>query len=383
MTKALKDFRPVYVVGIGLHPYQFMGPTPYVELGLTAVRGALTDAGISWPDVESVYTGTALIGMATSRIMLRHLGASGVPMTQVENASASGSSAVRQAVLDVASGMTDISLGMGVDKPAIPQFAPSKTGIKNLDDGLVEPVSHFALLAERYMNDFGATIEDFARVVVKNSANGALNENAQKRKARSIEDILTEEPLSGAITPRQCCPIGEGAAAVIVASEDAIERLGIDRSRAIRVASSSLTSEQVYENASNFDAELTRVTAEEAMADAGVKASELDIVEVHDAFAIEELFYAEAIGLAKPGEAPAMLKAGAFDIGGDVAVSPSGGLLCMGHPIGPTGAGQIAEVTRQLRGEAGPSQHAGAKVGMTHMVGIGAVCAVHILKNDN
>lgn len=383
MAKTLKDLRPVYVVGIGLHPYQFMSPTPYVALGLKAVRDALSDAGLKWKSVESVYHGTALLGMAPTRDMLRHLGATGIPMTQVENASASGSSAVRQAIFDVASGLAEVSLGMGVDKPDIPKFARTGTGIRTLDAGRVTPVTHFALLAERYMNNYSATPEDFARVVVKNSANAAHNENAQKRKPRSLDDVLEEDPLSGVITPRQCCPIGEGAAAVIVASEHAIERLGLDRARAVRVLSSALKTEQVYENASNFDAELTKLTTSEALADAGIKPSELDVVEVHDAFSIEELFYVEALGLAGPGEAPHMLKDGAFHIGGDVAVSASGGLLCMGHPVGPTGAGQIAEITRQLRGEAGPRQHRGAKTGLAHMVGVGAVCAVHVLQKGD
>jgi acetyl-CoA acetyltransferase len=105
-------------------------------------------------------------------------------------------------------------------------------------------------------------------------------------------------------------------------------------------------------------------------------------VELHDAFSVEEIFYLEAMGIANAGEAPAMLRAGAFDIGGDVAVSPSGGLLAMGHPIGPTGAGQIVEITRQLRGEAGVRQHPNARLGLAHMVGVGAVCVVHVLGRD-
>src|SRR5262249_30002900 len=164
---------------------------------------------------------------------------------------------------------------------------------------------------------------------------------------------------------------GEGAAAVIVASEDAIARLGLDRKRCIRVLSSAQRTEVVYAEASNFDAELTRQTTAQAIADAGIAARDLDVIELHDAFTVEEIFYLEAMGIAASGEAPAMLKAGAFDVGGDVAVSPSGGLLAMGHPIGPTGVGQIVEIARQLRGEAGVRQHAGAKLGLAHMVGVG------------
>jgi len=134
----------------------------------------------------------------------------------------------------------------------------------------------------------------------------------------------------------------------------------------------------VYQ-AENFDAALTRETTDIALRDAGITAHDLDVIELHDAFTVEELLYIEGMGLAPPGGAAAQLAEGQFDIGGRVAVSPSGGLLAMGHPIGPTGVGQICEVTAQLRGEAGPRQHPGARLGLAHMVGIGAVCLVHVL----
>jgi acetyl-CoA acetyltransferase len=177
----------------------------------------------------------------------------------------------------------------------------------------------------------------------------------------------------------QCCPIGEGAAAVLVASDEGIERLGISPERAVRVMASVQRSERVYRDAPDFDAELTRETIERAYVEAAIGPDDLDVIELHDAFTIEELLYLEAMGVCETGGAAAALARGDFDIGGRVAVSPSGGLLAMGHPIGPTGAGQIVEITRQLRGEAGPRQHPGAKVGLAHMVGVGAVCVVHVL----
>ncbi len=382
MSKTLSELRPVYVIGTGLHRYQRMSETPYPVLGLTAVRQALKDAGIAWQHIESVYHGTALLGMAPTRVMLRHLGGTGIPMVQVENASASGSSAFRQAVIDVASGLQEVSLAIGVDKPSAVTLAGSRTGIASLEQGRVVPFTHFALLAERYMNRFNATPEDFALVAVKNAANGASNPYAQRQKIRSLAEVMQGPAISGHLTRLQCCPIGEGGAAVIVASQDAIERLNINRERCIRVTASVLKTEVVYEQASNFDAELTRQTCAQALSEAAIKPADLDIIELHDAFSVEEIFYLEALGIASDGEAPAMLRQGAFDIGGDVAVSASGGLLAMGHPIGPTGAGQIVEVTRQLRGEAGVRQHPNAKVGLAHMVGVGAVCAVHVLQRD-
>jgi acetyl-CoA acetyltransferase len=379
MARTLRDLRPVYVVGIGLHRYQPASETPYVVLGLTAVREALADAGVRWRDVESVYTGSALLGMASSRVMLRHLGASGISMCQVENASASGSTAFRLACLEVAGGTSDLVLAIGIDQPAAVAMAPRKTGIRGLADDKIVPATHFALLAARYMAQHGITAEEIGAVAVKNHRNGARNPYAQRQKERSLEEVMAPPAISGSLTRLQCCPIGEGAAAILVASEDAIARLGIDRSRAVQVLASVQRTERVYRDAPNFDAELTRETVEQAYAEAGVEPNDLDVIELHDAFTIEELLYLEAMSVCEPGRAVAALLAGDLDIGGRVAVSPSGGLLAMGHPIGPTGAGQVAEITRQLRGEAGPRQHTGARTGLAHMVGVGAVCVVHVL----
>ncbi len=380
-VKVLKDLRPVYVVGVGQHPYQKPGPTPYTQLGVTAVRGALQDSGLAWQDVQSAYTGTATTSMGMSRLMYRHLGATGIPMVQVENASASGSTAVRQACMEVAAGLADVSIAVGVDKPLNFSMPQRAAGIKDLVGAKAAPFTHFALLANRYMHDYGATPEQFGQIAVKNSRNGALNPNAQRQKARTLEEVMAPPMISGALTRLQCCPIGEGAAAIIVASEDAIDRHGLDKSRAVRVLSSSSRSETVYEG-ENFDAALTRETTEQALAEADLTPADLDVVELHDAFTVEEMLYVEAMGLCNEGEAAASLMAGDFDIGGRVAVSTSGGLLSSGHPIGPTGVGQICEVATQLRGEAGGRQHPNARVGLAHMVGVGAVCLVHTLVKE-
>jgi len=380
MKKTLREMRPVYVVGIGLHRYQRMSETPYVTLGLTAVREALKDANIEWRSVESAYTGTAMLGMAASRPMLRYLGATGIPMAQVENASASGSTAVRQACLDVASGVADVSIAIGVDKPAPMALASAKTNIHDLVGRRVVPFTHFALLANEYMNRYGATAEQVAAVAVKNNRNSANNPYAQRQKPVTLEEVLAGPPISGSLTRLQCCPIGEGAAAAIIASDDAIETLRIDRSRAARVTASISRSERVYRGEQNFDAELTRETVAQAYEQAQISPQDLDVVALHDAFTIEELLYVEAMGLCGEGEGARMIAKGDADIGGNCAISASGGLLAMGHPIGPTGAGQVVEITRQLRGEAGIRQQPSARTGLAHMVGIGAVCVVHVLQ---
>ncbi|WP_432826124.1 thiolase family protein [Dactylosporangium sp. CA-092794] len=370
--------REAYVIGVGWHRFGPASDVPYVRLGLTAVRAALADAGIAWTEVESAYTGTTRLGMAVSRPMLKHLGATGIPMTQVENASASGSSAFRLAARDVAAGFADVAIAIGVDKPAPVRRAEDLTGVESLGGRHIVPFTHYALLADEYMARYGATAADIALVAVKNHRNGSRNPHAHRQRERTLDEIVNDRPIAGRLTRLQCCPVGEGAAAVIVASAAAVERLGVPRERAVRVMASAQRSEELY-GPRSFDAELTRATTADALREAGLEASDLDVVELHDAFAIEELQYVEAMGLCAEGEAVARLRDGAFDIGGRCAVSPSGGLLAMGHPIGPTGVAQIAEITLQLRGEAGARQQPGARYGLAHLVGVGAVCVVHVL----
>jgi acetyl-CoA acetyltransferase len=380
MTVTLKDLRPVYVVGIGFHRYQFASETPYIELGLAAVRAALADAGLAWPAVESAYFAKALLPMAPGRAMLRHLGATGLPIVHVENASASGSAAFRHAAIEVGAGITDISLVVGVDKPMPLARAESLARIGSLADDAIAPFTHFALLADAYAARTGASVEDIALVAVKNHRNGSKNPFAQHQKERTLDEILNGKKIAGGFTSLQCTPVGEGAAAVIVASEEGLRRYGIGLDRAVRVVSSDGRSQRIYDDPTRYDAMLTQETAKIALAEAQVGPRDLDVVELHDAFTVEEVEYVEAMGLCADGQAVPLLKEGAFDIGGRCAVSPSGGLIAMGHPIGPTGVGQIGEITRQLRGEAGARQQPNAKTGLAHMVGVGAVCYVHVLQ---
>lgn len=386
MSKTLAQMRPVHVVGIGLHRYQPLSETSYVKLGLDAIRSALTDAGVSWKDVEASYIGTARLGMASGRAMLGYLGATGAPLVHLENASASGSAAVRHACMEIAGGFSDVVLAMGVDKPVSASKSEEtpigymKSGVSTLAEDAVLPFTRYAILANEYIHKYGVTREDIARVALKNHRNASLNPYAHRQRERSMDEVLAGKQVAGIFTSLQCCPVGEGAAAVILASEDGIRRLGLDMRRAVRVLSSVATSEMVSPEGPGGDVSLTEYTTRRAMQEADVSADDLDVVEVHDAFAIEELQYVEAMGLCGPGEAAAELKAGAFDIGGRCAVSASGGLIGMGHPLGPTGVGQVVEITRQLRGEAGPRQQPRARTGLAHMVGLGAVCYAHVLQ---
>jgi acetyl-CoA acetyltransferase len=374
----ITDLRPVYVVGIGLHPYQYPTDTSYVELGLRAIREALHDGDLTWPSVDAAFVGTARLGMAAGVPMLRYLGMTGLPVSQVENASATGSTAFRQAVVEVGSGLAEVALAVGVDKP-LGKIAAPDTGVTPISPVADIPFARYALLTERYLADAGYTREQIGLVAVKNHANGALNPYAQRRKRRSLEDVLRPPFVAGPLNGLQITPIGEGAAAVIVMSEEAVQRHRVPRNRTVRVAASATVSDQAFDGA-NADVALTVAATKAAYEEWGGEPADLDVVEVHDAFAIEELLFVEALGLCASGAGAAELAKGSFDIGGRHAVSPSGGLLSMGHPLGPTGLGQIVEITRQLRGEAGDRQQPDAKAGLAHMVGIGPVCVIHILQ---
>ncbi len=380
MVRVLSDLRPVYVIGVGWHPYQYASETSYVELGLKACRQALDDAGLQFQCIDEAFVGTACLGMAAGRNIFKHMGATGLPLMHIENASASGSTAFRTACINVAAGLSDSALVLGVDKREHPYRA--NPGIPNLAEDAIVPFTHFALLSNQYTTKHGVSPEDVARVAVKNHKNGSLNQNAQRQKERSLDEVLGGKAISGVFTSLQCCPVGEGAAAVVVVSEDTLKAYNLDPAKAVRVLSSSAASEAPQSS----DAALTKATIEKALLDAKISAQELDVMEFHDAFTIEELLYAEASGICNEGQAIHMLKEGAFDIGGQVAISTSGGLIACGHPIGPTGVGQIGEIALQLRGEAGARQHKGPRgmprYGLAHMVGLGSVCYAHVLRMD-
>jgi acetyl-CoA acetyltransferase len=369
----------VFIAGIGLHPYQFPTETPYTELGLTAVRAALQDSGLPWDRVQSAYVGTTSIGMAAGRVMLRHLGSTGLAVTQVENASASGSFAFRQACMEVATGISDVVLAVGVDKHGDGRRAANKDGLERLSETATIPAAKFAMMARTYLRERGASVEEMANVAVKNHGNAARNPFAQFRKPRTLEQVLASPRVVGDLTVQQCCPRGEGAAAVMVVSGNAIRKWGLDARRCVQVKASTAGSERPEVQYGDSAVELVRTSAQAAFEQAGIAPKELDLLELHDAFSVEELLYSEAIGVCDPGEGARYLARGDSQIGGRCAINASGGLIGMGHPLGPTGIGQLAEITRQLRGEAEGRQHPNARWGMAHMIGLGSVSVAHVL----
>ncbi len=380
--QTLNDMRPVYVIGVGMHKYQFASDTLYIDMGLTAVRGALSDAGIEFPQIESAHIGCTGIGMAAGRIMFNHLGSTGLACTQVENASASGSSAFQMAVLEVAAGRRDVALAVGVDKYGDQLRAVTKEKVNRLSDTASIPLVKYAIMAEYLKKEKGLSAEDLARVAAKNHTNASKNPFAQFQKPRSVEQVLASTLVAGTTTSLMCCPRGDGAAAAIVASEGAIRRLGINGGKPIRVTASVLQSERPQVKREIPSVTLAQRVAEMAYAEAGITPDALDVVELHDAFAIEEILYTETFGLAPKGEGQHFLRDGGSAIGGKCCVNSSGGLIGQGHPLGPTGLGQIHEITRQLRGENRERQQPDAKIGMAHMIGLGSISIAHILQKD-
>ncbi len=383
MTARLVDLRPVYVAGVGLHRYRKPTDTPYTDLALAAVRAALADAGITWTSVETAVCGTANLGLAAGWTALRHLGATGIPVMQVENASATGSTAFRDVVLQVASGVADCGLALGVDKVLRPRLAVLNAGTPDLVRGAAPPAVGFALEAKRHMRRHGTTLDQLALVSVKNHWNGARNPNAQFQRECTREEVHQAPPIVDPFTTLHCCPLGEGAATAIVVSEEGLQRLGISRRRSLRVLCSVANSETLTPPGESLHVRITRDAVSRAYDETGLGPGDLDVIELHEAFTIEEILYIEAMGLCAEGEGGPFTESRATWIGGDCAVNASGGLLAMGHPFGPTGIGQIVEIARQLRGEAGDRQHQGARLGLAHMVGVGEVCVVHILSREH
>ncbi|WP_375691984.1 thiolase family protein [Pseudooceanicola sp. LIPI14-2-Ac024] len=382
MGQTLRDLRPVYVVGVGMHRYQFASETSYITLGLTAVRGALADAGVAFPEVESAYVGCTGIGLAAGRIMFNHMGSTGLGVTQVENASASGSSAFQLACFEVASGLRDCVLAVGVDKYGDQVRAAGKEGVGKLSDTANIPLVRYAIMAEHLKKAKGLGQEDLALVAAKNHTNGSRNPFAQFQKARTVEDILNATLVAGSTTSLMCTPRGEGGAAAILCSEEGIRRLGIVGDKPIRVLSSVLRSERPQSGRELPSVTVAQTVAEQAYAEAGITTADLDCVELHDAFAIEEILYTETFGLAPKGEGQHFLRDGGSAIGGRCCVNSSGGLIAQGHPLGPTGIGQIHEIVHQLRGTNGPRQQPDARTGMAHMIGLGTIAIAHVFQRD-
>jgi acetyl-CoA acetyltransferase len=367
------------------------------SLAEEATRDALADASLSPDDVQMAFFSNAVAGYLTGQEMirgqvaLRHTGLLGIPIFNVENACASASSAFYLALMAVRSGQVDVALAIGSEKltheDKAKSFASIGTAVDLLqlkelkeqmasagDTGVrASPAPEeadagegkrsffmdiYAANSRLYMEHTGATQEDFAEVAVKSHRHAALNPKAQYRQPVTVEEVIASREIAWPLTLLMCSPIGDGAAAVVVCSEDFARKRGIEP---IRVRASVLVSGRDRQPGEPGAVERAVKGAYE---EAGVGPEDLDVVELHDAAAPAELMTYEDLGLCAPGDGPKLLRSGDTCLGGRLPVNPSGGLLSKGHPIGATGCGQIVELVDQLRGRAGERQVEGARMAL-------------------
>ena len=352
------------------------------ELVWRAVTEAMDAAGVGPGDLDAVYLGTVFGAPGVAQRALHAIGIVGVPIITVENACASGTTALHEASESVRLGRFGRVLAVGVEKMT-DQFAgaihPESTDVEGRS-GLALP-SLYAMAATRYQHVHGVTDAELAMVAEKNHAHARHNERAQHRTPHTVEEILASRMIADPLTLLQCCPIADGAAAAVVEPR----RPG---ARQVVVRSSVLRSGALWDHRSEhvWGFELIRDTARRAYELAGVGPADLDVVECHDAFTIGEIVTTEAIGLAGEGRGVGLLHDGHTRVGGPQPVNPSGGLLSRGHPLGATGLAQVAEIVWQLHGVAGDRQRARARLGLVETMGGGVAgldgnaCAIAVLE---
>ena len=400
--------RDVFIAGTGMTAFGKFMDSSVRSLAEEATAEALRDARAAPGDIEMAFFSNAVAGILTGQEMirgqvaLRYTGVLGVPIVNVENACASASSAFFLAHMAVASGAVEIALAIGSEKlthrdkmrsfaaigtavdldnlaaareslnrtllgtgPAGPDAAsPLPVGAEVLPEkqkgggGKSPFMDVYAGMTRGYMERSGATAEDFARIAVKNQGNGKLNPKAQYGGDVTVEEVLASRQISGPLTLLMCSPIGDGAAAIVVCSEDAARRLGAET---VRVRATALVSGR--DRTPEEPGAVERAVAK-AYDIAGLGPEDLDVVEVHDAAAPAELMIYEELGLCGPGEGPKLLASGETALGGRIPVNPSGGLLAKGHPIGATGCAQLVELADQLRGRCGARQVPRASVAL-------------------
>lgn len=378
-----KMARRVFVVGVGMHPFGNEG-IPATDMGYVAGVAALDDAGIDFPEVGALYNGYIGGGMMTGVHMAKDLGLTGLPVTHVENASATGSSAFGEAVHAVAGGRVDVAMALGFDD--MNRMAGlGRSGRSGLGaEDVMLPAAFFAMWATRRMHEVGTSVETFAAIAAKNWNHARENPMAQRRvdHEMTVEEVLASTMISYPHTSKMACAAGGGAAGAIVASVDVARRLGGPMIEVVasQQRSETYTEGHVFLGAVIGPSQMTRDTAADAYEQAGLGPRDLDMVQVHDAFPVEELVYYELLGICGDGEGDKLVASGETSLGGRIPFSTDGGLTARGHPGGPTGLAQIHETVLQLRGGAGPRQVEGARTGLCHMAGAGSVCVVHILQ---
>ncbi len=369
----------VRITGVGLHPFGRFGDLTGTAMGVTAVRAALAESGRGVADVQAAFCGTAYGGVAAGHRVLAALAGTGIPIYDVEAGCASGGAALQLGAASVASGQYDRVLVFGIEK--MPKgiirssfFAPWQEAA-----GLSPAPAFFALRAQRLLADTGLTEHHLAQVVVKNRRHGVANPDAMFTKAVSAEEVLASRMICPPLTLFMLCSPNEGAAAVVLErSANGLRLAGIS-------LRSHLPGSVLGEDSplSGIDDDAipppTTLAAQDAYAQAGLGPDDVDVVECQDTDAARELLAWAELGLCAPGDQAAVLVEGDADVGGRRPVNPSGGLLSKGEPLGASALGQVVELVRQLRGDAGDRQVDGARVGLAHVIGRGANACVTVL----
>jgi acetyl-CoA acetyltransferase len=389
--------RDIFVAGVGMTVFGRHLEKAVWQLADEAVGLALQDAGAEMSQMEVAFYGTgtqaALQGQFAipGQVAFTRFGLTGIPVYNIENACATGTSAFQLAVQALRAGEADIAIAVGAEKMNITDKARALAMFDGgwdvsraeenaalllaLGEGLEVPegsesdrpysrfMAIYAAMCRFWMKQFGTTQRQIAAVASKNHNHSIHNPLAQYHKAFTIEEVLASPPITYPLTIAMCGPLTDGAAAVIVANAKGLARLKGNRDRAIKVAATSIAT-AAPRLSTEFDKAVCRRAANKAYEKAGLGPKDVSVVEVHDATAMGEILAVEYLRLAEMGEAGILAERGDLSVGGRIPVNTSGGLECKGHPIGATGLGQIHELVTQLRGEAGPRQVIGAKVAL-------------------
>ena len=388
----------VVVAGVGMIPFAKPGASaPYHEMGTEAVKLALADAGLGYDKVQQAYAGYVYGDSTCGQRALYHVGMTGIPIVNVNNNCSTGSTALFMARQMIASGALDCVLAVGfeqmkpgalgsvyTDRPSA--FEEFDAAADQLIDapGIPLALRYFGGAGLSHMKKYGTPLDAFAKVRAKASRHAKNNPLALFRKEVTADDVMKDQVIwPGVMTRLMACPPTCGGAAAVLVSERFADKHGIGKE--VRIAAQAMTTD----TPSTFKAgdmmqlvgyDMAKEAAGRVYESAGVGPDDLDVVELHDCFAHNELITYEALGLCGEGEAGKFINDGDNTYGGRIVTNPSGGLLSKGHPLGATGLAQCYELTRQLRGTAGATQVEGAKVALQHNLGLGGACVVTLYK---
>ncbi|MBN9409243.1 MAG: lipid-transfer protein [Burkholderiales bacterium] len=390
--------RPVHVAGVGMLPFVKPGASePYPQLGARAARAALDDARVDYQSVQQVYAGYVYGDSCSGQAVAYRLGLTGVPVINVNNNCATGSTALFLAHQAVASGAADCVLALGfeqmqrgaisakwADRPDPSQpLIDAMQAIQGLESDTPVAAQLFGGAGRMHMQLYGTRAETFARIAVKAREHARHNPNAIFREALTLDEVLASPMVFDPLTRLQCCPPTCGGAAAVLCSADFARSRGLDTR--VAIAAMAMTTD----GNSSFDEsdmrklvgyDMARRAALQVYETAGVDPLDIPVAELHDCFTTNELISYEALGLCPEGEAERFVLDGQNTYGGRVVTNPSGGLLSKGHPLGATGLAQCAELVWQLRGQAGERQVAGARLGLQHNLGLGGACVVTLYR---